>query len=226
MKTEDTLEWVDLQTFASLEDAADLIDLLKENDMTYNVVEDAHKSGDGLNLEFMNHGISTIHVQVMPKDMPNASRLLELAAGNQVAEVEEDDYISGFSDAELLEVLHKPDEWNRTDVQLALKFLNQRGHGIDEATLQRWLQERLAELEKPELASASLRNAGYALALLGGLIGFLISFQLAYFTKRLPDGRKVPLYGPADRAHGRRIMGISLAVMAVIVAWLVFGPKV
>jgi len=210
---EKILEWTDLQTYATMEEAASLLELLRENNLNYNVVEDAHQSGDSLNLGFVNHGISTVHVQVMPHDMPTASRILDLLAGKEMDQVDDDDYISKFSNTELLEVLKQPDEWSRSDVQLAFKFLNERGHKVTEEDVNRWMQERLVTMAKPDTAGRGLLLAGYGLALFGGIFGLIIGLQLATFHKRLPDGNKPPMYIPSDRLHGRIIAALSIPVM-------------
>lgn len=209
-------DWMILQTFASAEEAEPLLSLLRENQLSYQIVEDAHQAGDSLNLEFQNRGISAFHVQVMPKDADRAGRILELAAGREVQEIEDDDYISAFSEEELLEILKRPDEWNKVDYQLAVKFLRQRGHTIDNTQLNQWMRERIAELEKPDMPSTAMLFAGYFFSVAGGLIGFLIGTQLLFFRKRLPDGRKVLIYAEKDRNHGRAMMAVSVIAMAAL----------
>lgn len=216
MDTKDQYEWMTLQTFASEIEAEPLLSLLKENQLTYQIIEDAHQGGDSLNLELQNRGITVFHVQVFPKDLERAGRILELSAGKEVQEIEDDDYISAFSNDELLEILKQPDEWNKVDYQLALKFMRERGHAIDDAQLSQWMKERIAQLEKPDIASAPMMIAGYLFAVVGGIIGLLIGMQLVFFRKRLPDGRKVQTYSEKDRNQGRIMMAISVIAMAAI----------
>ncbi len=215
------LAWIDLATFPDRESTEDLLDLLKENQITFQVIEDPHQMGDSLNLELQNRGPTALHIQVMAKDAERAQRILALSAGKEVNEVEDDDYLSGFSDHDLLDVLHKPDEWNQVDYQLAIKFLKARGIAIEEAQLHQWAAERLKELEKPDVASSSMITGGYIFALAGGLIGFLIGLQLATFSKRLPNGHKVPMYGDKDRRQGFLMIGISLFAMAGISGYFI-----
>lgn len=209
-------EWVTLQTFASLEEAEPLISLLKENQLSYQIVEDVHQLGDSLNLELQNRGITAFHIQVFPADIDRAGRILELSAGKEVQEIEDDDYISSFSDDELIEILKKPDEWNKVDFQLALKFLRERGQTIEDEKLVQWRNERLQQLEIPDVPSNAMLAAGYAFSILGGLIGLLIGIQLLLFRKRLPDGRKVFMYASQHRNHGRAMVILSMIDMALI----------
>ncbi|HSQ42668.1 MAG TPA: hypothetical protein VLM37_10350 [Fibrobacteraceae bacterium] len=212
-------EWMTLQTYASAEEAQPLMELLRENQLTYQLVEDAHKTGDSLNLQLENRGISAFHVQVLSKDIDRASRILDLSAGKLVQEIEEDDYISKFSEEELLEILHKPDEWNQTDVQLALKFLRERGHEIPDDQVKEWFLQRLHDLERPEPPSTALLLLGYGFSLLGGIIGCMIAVQLLLSRKRLPDGRKILIYSSSARLHGRIMLGLSIMDMAGLVAY-------
>lgn len=214
-------EWIDLQTYASEEEAEPLVSLIQENNITYNIIKDEHQSGDSLNLEFQNRGISTIHVQVLPRDLEHAKVILDIAAGKAVDDLQDDDYISQFADEDLLQILHTADEWSQSDVHLALKFLHQRGHQITEENIKVWAQERLVQLAEPSKPSATMLAAGYLFSIAGGLIGLLIGIQLAYFQKRLPDGNKVAMYAPEHRKQGIAMIAISILAMVLLLGYFV-----
>jgi hypothetical protein len=213
-------EWIDLATFATEEEADALLALLKENNMTYNVAVDQHQMGDSLNLEIQNRGITAVHVQVLPRDKANGDKLVEIMAGKEVQAIEEDDYLSKFSDEELLDVLKKPDEWNRTDYQLALKFLRERGQEITDEHLQALATARITELSQPNPMSSSMITLGYLLCLLGGIVGIMVGIQLYSSNKRLPDGRKTYAYSPQVRSHGARILALG-SVMLLVTIWVI-----
>ncbi len=209
-------EWMDVAVFASYEDAAQLLALLSENSITYNTLVDKHSPGDGLNLDLENRGPEMVHVQVLPQDADRAQRALAVLAGEVQSAMEEGDYLAGFSDEELFEVLHKFDEWNQIDYVLAARLLTERGHALDDNQLKEWRAQRMHVLEQPEKASAGYLVAAYVLSFLGGIFGLLMGLQLRTHVKRLPDGRKVHGYTESDRKHGLVQIAISLLAIAVV----------
>ncbi len=215
-----TDEWIDVQTFADLESAKEILSLFQENRLNYMIVEDKRREVASIDMEFSNRGIAAFHLQVLPQDIERAQRIIALASGQAIAEVDEDDYISRFSNDELLEILQKADEWNPSDVQLAFKFLNQRGHTVLPEDFEKMRQQRMQELEKPIDASSSFLILGYAFAILGGFIGLMIGFQITTYSKRLPDGRKVHHYTLKTRKKGQWILGLSMLVsLAMVIAY-------
>jgi len=210
-------EWIDLATFATEEEADELVALLKENNLTYNVAIDQHQMGDSLNLEMQNRGMTAVHVQVLPRDKANGDKLVEIFAGKEVQAIEDDDYLSKFTDEELIEVLKNPDEWNRTDYQLALKFLRERKHDISDEQLQTWANERITVLSQPNSMSSSMIGLGYLLCLMGGIVGIMVGIQLYGSTKRLPNGQKAFAYTPQVRTHGARILGLGCVMLVATV---------
>lgn len=215
-----TDEWIDVQTFADLESAKEVLSLFQENRLNYMIVEDKRREVASIDMEFSNRGIAAFHLQVLPPDLERAQRIIALASGQSVADVDEDDYISRFSNDELLEVLQKADEWNPSDVQLAFKFLNQRGHSVTPEDFEKMRQQRIQELETPIDASPTFLLMGYVFAFLGGFIGILFGFQLTTYTKRLPDGRKVHHYTKETRKKGQWILGFSMLIsLAMITAY-------
>lgn len=207
-------EWMELAVFSSYEDAAQLLSLLSENSITYNTLVDEHRPGDGLNLDLENRGPEMVHVQVLPQDADRAQRALAVLAGEVQSAMEEGDYLAGFSDEELFEVLHKFDEWNQIDYVLAARLLTERGHALDDNQLKEWRAQRMQMLEQPEKASSGYLMAAYAMSFLGGVFGLLMGLQLRTHVKRLPDGRKVHGYTESDRQHGLVQIAISLLAIA------------
>lgn len=214
-------DWIHLQTYASQEEAAPLLALLSENGISYDLVQDVHQPGDGLNFDLENRGPDVVHVQVFPKDLERAQRVLEVLAGEVQSELEDSDYLNSFSDAELFDVLKNFDEWNQVDYVLAARLLVQRGHALDDAQLTMWRSERMRVLETPQKAGASYLTGAYVMAVLGGVFGLFMGLQLRTHVKRLPDGRKVHGYTEADRAQGTVIMAISLITLAIMAYTLV-----
>ncbi len=216
-------DWATLQTYANLEEASPLLALLSENGISYNTLSDAHRSGDGLNLDLENRGVDAVHIQVLPRDMEKAQRVLEILAGTVEDQLEENDYLKDFTDAELLDILKKFDEWNQVDYVLAARLLVQRGYPLNDEELSKWRSDRMHELERPTSAGPAFIAGAYMLALMGGLFGLFMGLQLRTHQKRLPDGRKVHGYTEKDRTHGGIVIALALCVLLCIA--LFFGTR-
>ncbi len=118
-------------------------------------------------------------------------------------------YLFDFTDEELIEVVAKPDEWNQLDYLLALKLLKERGKEVNPILADKLREHRIEELAKPEVSQKGMIYSGYALAVLGGIIGIGIGWTLSSQKKTLPNGNVVYVYSESDRKHGNRILWIA-----------------
>lgn len=152
-------------------------------------------------------------VQLKPEDFERANKFLEDHARTMFDGVDEDYYLLSFSDDELYDVLVKRDEWSDFDYILAQKLLKERGNVVNEEKIQALREERLADLAKPEKNHKAWIIAGYIFALLGGFFGIITGYVISSSKKTLPNGQVVHTYTASDRAHGRIILIIGLAVL-------------
>jgi hypothetical protein len=160
-------------------------------------------------------------VQLPPDDFLRAETALEEEADRQIAEVDRDHYLFSFSDGELLDVVYKPEEWNAFDRRLARKILTARGVAVGSAADETIREARLDVLSAPAPSQMTWVVVGYALSLLGGLFGVFIGHHLNTARKTVPNGERVYVYGPEDRAHGMRIFVIGAVMCFVLIgAWL------
>lgn len=239
-ETAEDLEWMDLETFPTKEEAKALIDLLLENAIEADLVVDANMGGDPLGLDFQNRGADSCIVRVRAGKIGEARRLLEVAirsAAESNAEALGQEMFKDFSDEELLEVLQKPDEWNLENVAVAQKILASHGKSYTKEDLDRFFAERVESLRKPlsvrwsSFAGAfamavtaiaidavnflHLDNTNYLYALLVagllGFLGFLASLNWTYRKKRLPNGEKVFLFS----GRVRSVAFVSLVLSAL-----------
>lgn len=160
-------------------------------------------------------------VKLPSEEFLRAEAALEVEAENQLTNVDKDYYLLSFSDAELLDVVYKPDEWNAFDRLLARKLLTDRGAGIGSAADETIREARLDVLAAPAPAQTTAVTVGYALSLFGGVFGIFIGHHLNTARKTLPNGQRVYSYTPEDRAHGARIFFIGVVMcIRLIGLWL------
>jgi hypothetical protein len=152
-------------------------------------------------------------VRIPSADFTKASDELHHFYEQRLELVPVDYYLFSFTDAELEEILRKPDEWGDLDYALANNMLHRRGKGLSDEQIGMLRTKRYESLSKPEAEEAGkYLTWGYVLAVLGGFLGSLIGWHLINSCKTLPDGKKLPRYPDAARAHGRRIFWVGIVV--------------
>jgi hypothetical protein len=187
-----------------------LVDVLEEGGIEYDVKESnavfdpAFRSSD-LTIEYS--------IKIKPEDFERANQLLNDKEKENVNQVDKDHYLFSFTDAELMDVLTKADEWSPFDYQLARKILLERGVAINEKTLADLKTERLEELRATDPLQSGWIIVGYIFALAGGVLGTFIGWHLSTYKKTLPDGEQVYGYNESDRKQGQWIFYLSIVVL-------------
>ena len=152
-------------------------------------------------------------VKLKKTDFEKADNILSEKSKTEKNEVQKDYYLFSFSDEQLIDVIVKSDEWNKFDVELARKLLNEKGKEITEQEIKEIKKQRIIELSKPEEGQNIYIIIGYICAILGGLLGLFIGWHLLTYKKTLPNGSQVYAYSENDRKQGNRIVilgGISM----------------
>ncbi|TAE48947.1 MAG: hypothetical protein EAZ89_14700 [Bacteroidetes bacterium] len=213
---------ITFERFPTESDAAELIGWLEANEIPFiteaesSGLDDTFTPGGELSRSFV--------VKLLPEDFEKARELLAEDAEEEVATEPDptDHYLHEFTDEELLEVLHKPDEWTPYDYALAHKLLKERGTEVSEAELETFRQARMAQLVQPEKDNPGWIVMGYVIALLVPLIGPLLGWYMITLRKTLPDGKRVFAYSAATRKQGERIFVLGLVVSVLAAIWLIY----
>lgn len=158
-------------------------------------------------------------VKIKKDDFEKANDILREKAKKEINEIQDDYYLLSFSSEELIDVIEKSDEWNKFDVELALKLLNERGNEITTKQINELKKQRIIELSKPEEGQNIYIIIGYISALLGGLLGVFIGWHLLTYKKTLPNGNRIYAYSENDRKHGNRILILGAVF---IVVWILY----
>jgi hypothetical protein len=158
-------------------------------------------------------------VKIKKDDFEKANDILREKAKKEINEIQDDYYLLSFSNEELIDVIEKSDEWNKFDVELALKLLNERGNEITTEQINELRKQRIIELSKPEEGQNIYIIIGYISALLGGLLGVFIGWHLLTYKKTLPNGNRIYAYSEKDRKHGNRILILGAVF---IVVWILY----
>ena len=153
-------------------------------------------------------------VMIRRKDFGEVQKALKVFAEENLDQIDRPDhYLREFSDAELMDILKKQDEWIIEDVVLARKLLADRGITISEEKADSMRSERIEEIRKEEAGNTLIIVVGYIFAFVGGLPAIFIGFRY-YFSKITdPDGRQHHTYDKKTRTHG-------LVMMILASAWI------
>lgn len=203
-------EFVPFQSFFTEEEAAPIIKTLEEKGIEYKV----EKLKELLDPTITGHIVQhKIFLLLQSHDFSKANEALDDAIIKNISLLENDYYLFGFSNNELLEIIHKPDEWSRQDFLIARKILNDRGINIDDIAINSIKKERIRELGVQERGDIFWIAIGYLIAIIGGLLSLVIALPFVLSRKTLPDGRRMFIYDTVTRRHGRNMLIIAGVVI-------------
>lgn len=212
----DTDELVVFREFQDKELLQECQDLLQEYDIPF-YVEDTKPRFD---VTFANDDSQRFYrIRVQPADLERAQQLSAELDRDLFAELPSDYYLFQFTDDELIEVVHKIDEWSSFDVLLAEKLLVERGVKLDPEELEQSRQERIALLDAPDKEGKIMILAGYLFAFMGGLLGLMIGLILLNAKKTTHAGLKVHRYSERARKNGMNMVLIFFAVLGIAIIY-------
>lgn len=162
-----------------------------------------------------------VRVLVPTAELARAHALLETQAAS--GDMPDDHYLHQFSDAELLDLVAKPDEWSAHDHLWAQQLLAARGRELSAPEVRALRQVRIDQLATHKPLPTGWLVVGWTAAALGGPLGILVGWNFHASTTLLPDGRKVHTYAPESRKQGLWMMGLGAASSLVGLLYKLLG---
>lgn len=188
------------------DDALELIKILKENHITYELANNSSQLDSSFGGDI---NTKQFELKIPKEDFEQVEKLEEELVKADVENVDEDYHLFDYSDEELVEIVMKKEEWNKFDYLLAQKILKQRGKEINPELLKVINKQRIKSLSTQEESPTWLLVIGYVCAFLGGLFGIFIGAYLMYYKRALPNGDRMYGFSRQDRSHGQNILIIS-----------------
>jgi len=194
------------QIFSLQEEALELYNLLKEGQVR-STLHDSNKTSSNI----INPTIaSSFSIYVHEEDFKKANLILEKHAEKIISNIDQGYYLFSFTNDELYDILFKKDEWSQIDFQLSKQILIERGETINQQILDQIERNRMNELvSEKEIASSPLIYIGFITAILGGIIGLMISLTLTS-KKVLPNGEKTHNYCDRNVKEGKMMMNVAI----------------
>ncbi len=207
-------QFLTYKKFPSSEQATELVDLLNQHDIPFEMEDHSgHMPDIYVGQNFNNDIVVKIH----PDNFLKVTGLLDANAAALIDSVDKDYYLFSFTRDELIEVVSEPDKWCELDKQLAKHILNTKGIVINKELEDALLEKRIKELSAKEKGSTIWTTVGYISALFGGLLGIAIGLNLWNSKRTLPDGTKAYIYTENDRKHGKNIVIFGTVMLC---AWI------
>jgi hypothetical protein len=205
------LEFVTAKKFNNEEPFQELVQILEKNSIPFQT-ETYGERIDPVTIA----PIAPEYIVKVPSDKyAQVYEILNELAAEQMSNVDRDHYLFDFADSELYDILAKPDDWSAFDYQLAQKILQERGKQIDKDFLASLRKARIETIAIPEEEHKGTIWFGYLSALLGGVIGMGIGWNMISSRKTLPTGEQVYTYQKSDRKHGVRILVLGIVMFIV-----------
>lgn len=207
---------VTFKRFNNLNVAEAFAEKLQENGIEY-TIENERKYWD---ISFANNEFpANILLKIEQANFNAANDVFEKYFAVDLETVDKNYYIFSFSDAELLDIVAKPDEWGYYDYNLALLILNNKGKNIDTTYINTLHQQRIELLQHQTSVKSYKLLIGYILAVLHFFPGFIAGWYLALFKKTLPNGHRFFVHTESDRQHGKVILAITAIRFLISCYW-------
>ncbi|MBC7775064.1 MAG: hypothetical protein H7246_06455 [Phycisphaerae bacterium] len=225
-----TLEVYD--KFHNPADAKPLISLLKSNGILHEV-EVPKQLTDTLIVGEAIAFAPKVFVKLRPHDFQRVNKLVEEDMLRLIEEGKIDlkqHFLYEFTNAELWDVIGKPDEWNYDTMVIAKYLLESRGVEVSTAQLDFMKEDRLLKIRKPKKGNEIwmvvllfLNLFGFAPNLASWLLMSIICFGMAYYYWKDvtidPNGKKFYTFDSKTRNRGKAIFILAVAVRLVALVW-------
>ncbi len=201
--------------FNDIELAKDIGEFLKAEGIPYELEDNKYL----FDVSFANNSVNPdVSLKLRGADFTRAQSILREYYQKAAESVEQDYYLFSCSNAELLEMLAKPDEWGEFDYCVAQWILKSRGQELSPELIGSLEEKRISQLSVPEPTNSDWVYRGYISAIFGGIFGIIFGYNLAYSKKTLLNGEQVYSYDEHNRKHGERIVRIG---MVSFVFWII-----
>ena len=221
------IEFVSYKKFTNQIEVNDIVDVLKENKIEFQI-----QNSSLPNLFITNNELNNEFKLMLRKDdFEKVDQLLTGIAEKQIATISNDYYLFEFSDDELLDIIKNKDEWGIFDYTLAKKILTVHGVELTKNILLSVNEKRIKELgeEKRDIKmvlfgfvftlisySILFKSEFISFSLLATGVGSVFGYILNYQEITLPNGIRKLVYTKTYRLSGKIILLLNFAMIVII----------
>lgn len=157
-------------------------------------------------------------LKISEKEFEKVNNLIVEKYPVNLKQLNEDYYLFQFTNEELLNVIHKPNEWNFFDRAIAREILKNRNVEITDQTIHNSVIHFTSlRIEKSWLI------VEYLATLLFWFVGIFIGIITTSAKKTLANGKTVNIYDGYSRNHGYVMLGIGLLRLIIFLFLTING---
>jgi hypothetical protein len=160
------------------------------------------------------------YVKIKGKDFNTAHQALRAFYAKQAEQVESDYYLLSFTQEELLDLIHHPDEWSDFDYALATKLLKESGIQEIEHTV--ILPENARQKSEQPVFTTEDLIKGIIGSLAGGFMGIVKGWWVLTDKVTLPNGEQDYAYSESDRKRGGQLFVIGGLLFLIYVIFSIY----
>jgi len=165
--------FIEFQRFMNLESATDLIDILDQNGIPYEIDDSAVRFD--LSATSYNPLEKQIVVKVKESDFEKASEISPAAVCINFTETEDEHFLYSFSDDDIVNIISNPEEWKPDEVELAKKIAKARSIQLTADKIKSARKGKYEEQKLSEIKRISAVKGGASWFLLIGLLSMVNS---------------------------------------------------
>jgi len=129
-------DFITYQTFSSLQEASNLIDLLNANQILFEI-DDTTMRFD-ISAKEINPLETGVVIKINATDVEKANGLC-----NATTDLVSDHYLYSFSDNDIMEIIANPEEWTNEEIELAKKISKQRNLQLTAEIVKSFRKEKI-----------------------------------------------------------------------------------
>jgi hypothetical protein len=220
------------QTFSTYDRAKVVADALEANGILTDIVQNTRR----LDATIIGQSYDDKFILSIPaEDFTRANELLNNLARVNADDISSDDPLQVMNNAELLDIVAKPDEWGIVNYNVALALLKKRNVPIPEGSLTQMEEKRISVLSERKPMQPLLLVLGYMSCLLHfllvylkysvhseplyswyfpGIFGLLLGAIILQSKTTLPNGQRIATFDERTIKHGKALLLLSA------VSWL------
>lgn len=146
---------VNYQTFSTLQEASNLIDLLNENQILFEIDDSAMRFD--ISAKEINPLETGVTIKISATDVEKVNKI---NLHNTATDLISDHYLYSFSDNDIMEIIANPEEWTNEEIELAKKISKQRNLQLTAEIVKSFRKEKItAQVNEQDKQEKIISNA-------------------------------------------------------------------
>jgi len=173
--------YIEFQRYQDLSSATELIDILDENEIPYQV-DDSSAHFD-LTASSISPLDQHVIIKIREEDFEKVNGLFTTDKKQPINNSSDDHYLYSFSDNDIIDVIVNPEEWTDFEVTLAKQISKQRGLKPTAEFVKSTRKEKIEEEKKEAIMTKTSISMGYAWFLWIAILSIINTIDFTYHKR-------------------------------------------